>query len=609
VVVQLYAAGVMDNPVATTKLILGPGESSTIQDPLRALFGMGTASGSLRLVSTTDVFAEIHANADDSTGPWPGGAGAAFEGVPAAFGIANGQASTLLGVVQTTNEGYRFSAVETSGQPATLDVSLLNDAGDVLASRVYDLPAHGEIEGTLADLSTTPATLISGRLKVEVTDGGGSILAYGLRTSALSANAAGFAMAVSDDVLVNPFTSVTSLNALTGGVTLAPGPNVTITTTPTGGGQPGGTITVDTPSYTAGNGLDLAAHQFSLSSAYRLPQGCSGGQLAAWNGAAWVCVNDTTYTAGTGLSLSGSQFDVAFGGSGSAGTASRSDHTHVGQTWSTSSGVVLTMFDSDPLSRAVQVASAGTDFNAAALYGAITSTTGSSVGVFGSTSSSDGSAAAVFGQAVSAGAAKAVWGLAGGANTYGVFGQAGATGSWAGYFQGNVYVNGTLSKAAGSFKIDDPIDPANKFLYHSFVESPDMMNIYNGNVVTDARGIAVVTMPAWFEALNRDFHYQLTVIGQFAQAIIAREITGGTFTIQTDKPNVKVSWQVTGVRQDPYANAHRIPVEEDKPADERGYYLHPELYGLGSDRSIDPGTRLSAGPRSVPKTPFAPTGR
>jgi hypothetical protein len=41
--------------------------------------------------------------------------------------------------------------------------------------------------------------------------------------------------------------------------------------------------------------------------------------------------------------------------------------------------------------------------------------------------------------------------------------------------------------------------------------------------------------------LNRDFRYQLTVIGTFAQAIVVTEIANGSFSIKTDKPNVKVS--------------------------------------------------------------------
>ena len=156
----------------------------------------------------------------------------------------------------------------------------------------------------------------------------------------------------------------------------------------------------------------------------------------------------------------------------------------------------------------------------------------------------------------------------------------------AGYFGGNVTVDGNLTKSSGSFKIDDPLDPANKYLYHSFVESPDMMNIYNGNVTTDASGNAVVELPAWFEALNRDFRYQLTVLGQFAQAIVSKKVANHQFGIRTDKPGVEVSWQLTGIRQDAWANAHRIPVETDKLGRERGFYLHPELFGAGPERSI-----------------------
>jgi trimeric autotransporter adhesin len=156
----------------------------------------------------------------------------------------------------------------------------------------------------------------------------------------------------------------------------------------------------------------------------------------------------------------------------------------------------------------------------------------------------------------------------------------------AGSFHGDVYVSGSVSKSSGSFKIDHPLDPANKYLYHSFVESPDMMNIYKGNVVTDGGGTAIVTMPAWFEALNTDFRYQLTVIGQFAQAIVASEVTNGSFTIKTSKSGVKVSWQVTGIRQDAWAKAHRIQVEVDKSARDQGHYVHPELFGHEGELDI-----------------------
>lgn len=156
----------------------------------------------------------------------------------------------------------------------------------------------------------------------------------------------------------------------------------------------------------------------------------------------------------------------------------------------------------------------------------------------------------------------------------------------AGFLYGNVLVFGNLTELGGASRTDHPLDPANKYLSHSVVESSDMMNIYNGNIVTDASGEANVQMPDWFEALNQDFRYQLTVIGQFAQAIVSEEIASGRFQIKTDKPNVKVSWQVTGIRHDAWANAHRIPVEETKSEKERGFYLTPDLFGAPEERGI-----------------------
>ena len=158
----------------------------------------------------------------------------------------------------------------------------------------------------------------------------------------------------------------------------------------------------------------------------------------------------------------------------------------------------------------------------------------------------------------------------------------------AGLFGGNVQIQGNLTKSSGSFKIDHPLDPANKYLSHSFVESPDMMNIYNGNITTDKKGYATVSMPPYFSALNRDFRYQLTCIGgDFAQAIVARKLNGkNQFTVRTDKPNVEVSWQITGVRQDAYAEAHRIAVETEKAGEERGAYLYPELFGQPAEKAI-----------------------
>jgi hypothetical protein len=158
---------------------------------------------------------------------------------------------------------------------------------------------------------------------------------------------------------------------------------------------------------------------------------------------------------------------------------------------------------------------------------------------------------------------------------------------YAGFFEGDVHVAGLLTAASKDFEIDDPLDPANKYLVHASVESSEMMNIYSGNVTTDELGLATVKLPGWFEAENTDFRYQLTVIGQFAQAIIKDKIANGQFRIMTNASHVEVSWQVTAVRQDAYAKAHPLVAERVKPAHERGYYIHPELYGQPAEKGTE----------------------
>ncbi len=179
-----------------------------------------------------------------------------------------------------------------------------------------------------------------------------------------------------------------------------------------------------------------------------------------------------------------------------------------------------------------------------------------------------------------------------GAAGYGIYATGGVGGvgvaAYAGYFDGNIEVTGTVFGSVKDFKIDHPLDPANKYLVHTSVESSEMMNIYSGNVVTDELGLATVTMPDWFQAENTDFRYQLTVLGgRFAQAIVSKEIAGNQFTISTNASNVKVSWQITAVRQDAYAKVHPMVVEQEKPERERGFYQNPELFGQPKEKQTE----------------------
>jgi hypothetical protein len=154
-------------------------------------------------------------------------------------------------------------------------------------------------------------------------------------------------------------------------------------------------------------------------------------------------------------------------------------------------------------------------------------------------------------------------------------------------FEGDVSIDGTLRADTKEFQIDHPLDPASKYLNHASIESSEMVNIYSGNVTTDELGIATVQLPSWFEALNSDFRYQLTTIGRDAHAWISQKVQNGKFMISTNATHVEVSWQITGVRQDAYAKAHPLVVEETKADGERGFYKHPDLYGQPAEKQIE----------------------
>ena len=208
-------------------------------------------------------------------------------------------------------------------------------------------------------------------------------------------------------------------------------------------------------------------------------------------------------------------------------------------------------------------------------------------GVYGYTSATSGITHAVWGQSDSTdGRGVLGYASAPSGTTYGVVGWVQSPDGYAGRFDGNVMITGALTKSAGSFKIDNPLDPTNQYLSHSFVESPDMKNIYDGQVYLDASGQAWVELPAWFQALNggaefaSDYRYQLTPIGSAMPGLyISQKVQSNRFQIAGGAPGQEVSWQVTGIRHDPYAEAHRIQVEQAKPAAEQGTYLFPELYG------------------------------
>lgn len=247
----------------------------------------------------------------------------------------------------------------------------------------------------------------------------------------------------------------------------------------------------------------------------------------------------------------------------------------------------------------------GTGTNAFGVYGETTAATGvggyatSGTGVSGTSSSGVGVAAssssnyalkaesntspAIYAKMTD----KNTWATVG-APSAGIYAHSGNAGTYSGYFNGTLYIVGNL-QATGTktFRIDHPLDPTNRDLFHAAVESNEVLNTYSGNVVLDEYGEATVSLPEWFSEVNTDVRYALTPIGAFAPLYVAQKVVDNRFRIAGGKPGMEVSWQLTAVRNDLWMRAHPFQAEQDKQPPERGFYLAPELYGAPLEQSIE----------------------
>jgi hypothetical protein len=191
-----------------------------------------------------------------------------------------------------------------------------------------------------------------------------------------------------------------------------------------------------------------------------------------------------------------------------------------------------------------------------------------------------------------------------GAN-YALYANAGnGTSNWAGWFAGAIHAT-SATASIKAFLIDHPLDPENKYLEHSSVESDERMNLYRGTATTDAKGYATLRVPNWFTALNEDIQYQLTVIDEedsdsFTQAKVVQQLRGDAFKIRTSIGGAKVNWMITGRRHDPTSNHYPLQVEREKGPGERGKYLVPEAYGKDQSHAMVQGSRQPERDRKVP---------
>jgi hypothetical protein len=204
---------------------LSAGETKMYENVVESRLGLSNALGAARVTSTGEILlAERIYNQEpgDDLGTTEG---LFFAGVPKSFSISLGQSASIQGINQGGSENFRynFALVETGGGSATVNVQLLDASGTLLGQKAYLLQPYEQIQPNAADLFSGVATT-NARITATVTGGTGSVLLAGAQIANESQDATGFEMSFPDIL-----GGVTSVNGLTGALTLEAGSNISIT--------------------------------------------------------------------------------------------------------------------------------------------------------------------------------------------------------------------------------------------------------------------------------------------------------------------------------------------------------------------------------------------
>jgi len=568
---------------------LAPGQTKVYENVVETKLGLTNAIGAARVVSSGEILVAERIFNQPAGVDLGGTEGLFFAGVPRSFSISPGQSASIQGINQGGSENFRYNfvLVETGGGSPTVNVQVFDGAGALLGQKAYPLLPYDQIQPNVAEVVPGFAST-NARITATVTGGTGSVLLAGAQVANESEDSSGFEMSFRDDILGSGGTAgVTSLNGLTGALTLKGGANVTISPS-------GSTITISASGGGGGGGLAFVTHDSTL-------QG--DGSVSTPLGVAVPLTLSGTPSIHPTLSV------TSIGGISAIDANSEFGNAVVGRSGGTGIGALSGISTASNGGQGVQgLSDNGTGVYGAGLVGV--EGVGTVIGVKGNgtpgilgngLTNADG----VDGYSTSSGRS-GVYGQNSVSGGYGVFGRSthsggiavagsGDNGGQAAHFyagsvriDNDLHVTGQIFAGTKDFEIDHPLDPAGKYLVHASIESSEMLNIYSGNVRLDARGEAVVKLPSWMEAENGDFRYQLTAIGGPARDLfVASEIARGEFRIAGGAPGMKVSWQVTGVRKDPWATANPLVVERPKSENEQGFFLHPELYGAPSERQLN----------------------
>jgi hypothetical protein len=251
---------------------LAPGQTKLYENVVETKLGLSSAIGAARITADGEIFAAERIYNQFQGDPLESSVGLFFSGVPGDFAIGLGQSATIQGVNQGGSEDFRynFALVETAGMTATAHVSILDADGSTLGSKDYLLGPYEQIQPNVSDVVPAIST-INARVTATVTAGAGRILLAGAQLANQSQDPSGFEMSFRGSLLSGGG-GVTSLNGLTGAVTLAAGSNITIT-------PAGNTLTIAAAGGGGGLALPFSSSISIAGPAFEVTNGSSGPAL------------------------------------------------------------------------------------------------------------------------------------------------------------------------------------------------------------------------------------------------------------------------------------------------------------------------------------------